>query len=239
MRRLLESAILPSGFATSLLLAGLAAVVVRRTRKLCLPLLAGALAALLIFSNGVIPTLPLSPVESIHSSTKDPRQYPDARIIVVLTAYAVDNKNLALSARMNGSYALRILDVANLHSRCADCRGIFSGSATAANTMRQKFLLLGVSKAPLLIDGASNATPTSAERVKTLVGDGPFFQVTSAGHTRRAVGVFRRDGLVPIPAPTDYLLPGSTRNTTWTLRASHLKASPRPSTSTSGWHDIG
>jgi len=51
------------------------------------------------------------------------------------------------------------------------------------------------------------------------------FLVTSAGHMRRAVGVFSKKGVVPIPAPTDYMLPRKARHASWTTNAVHLQAS--------------
>jgi uncharacterized SAM-binding protein YcdF (DUF218 family) len=49
--------------------------------------------------------------------------------------------------------------------------------------------------------------------------------VTSAGHMRRAIGVFRKNGMNPIPAPTDYQLPGNARYASWTTSPIHLAAS--------------
>ena len=52
-----------------------------------------------------------------------------------------------------------------------------------------------------------------------------MFLVTFAGHMRRAVGVFRKKGVVTIPAPTDYMLPRSAWHASWTTSAVHLQAS--------------
>ena len=41
----------------------------------------------------------------------------------------------------------------------------------------------------------------------------------------RAVGVFRKHGMEPIPAPTDYQLPQDPRHARWTTSAVHLQAS--------------
>ena len=225
MIKLLQSALLPSGLATLLVLAALAIVTCKRTRRFAGLLMSAATAVLLIFSNGLIPKLLLIPLESAYPALKDPHQYPDARSIIVLTAYAVDDENLPLSARMNASSASRILEAANLRSSRPDCRVIVSGSATAARTMGRQLQLLGVPDALLSLDIMSNNTAASAEHMKFLIGNQPVFLVTSAGHMRRAIGVFRKNGMTPIPVPTDYQLLGNAWDATWKISAMHLQAS--------------
>jgi len=221
----LQWALLPSGFATLLFLAGLGVFAVRRTRRFACPLLAAAGAVLLIFSNGLTATLLLSPLEYAYPALRDPQQHKDVRTIVLLTAYVADDENLPLSSRPNASAAFRILEAANLRSLRPDCRVIVSGSAAAAKVMAHQLLLLGVPEDLLFIDGTSNNTASSAEHLKSRIGDSPLFLVTSSGHMRRAMGVFRKHGMLPIPAPTDYQLPRNARNASWTTSPIHLQAS--------------
>ncbi len=42
--------------------------------------------------------------------------------------------------------------------------------------------------------------------VKEIVGKDKFILVTSASHMPRAIGLFRKYGMDPIPAPTDYMV---------------------------------
>ena len=126
---------------------------------------------------------------------------------------------------MNTSSALRVLEAANIRTRRPDCRVIVSGSATAARTMAHQLHLLGVPDSLLSVDLMSNSTAASAKHVQPLIGDQPLFLVTSAGHMKRAVGVFRKLGMDPIPAPTDYLLPGSSWVTAWMISSADLRAS--------------
>jgi len=84
---------------------------------------------------------------------------------------------------------------------------------------------LGVPDQALLIDSESGSTAASAARVRELLGDAPVFLVSSAGHMRRAMWTFQQQGLRPIAAPTDHMLPRSPRNASWTTSALHLQAS--------------
>ncbi len=141
--------LVPSGFATLLFLAGLATVLFRRTRRIAQLLLAASAAVFLIFSNGLIATLLLSPTGvRIPCPVCGPARYPDAKAIVVLTAYAADDPLLPLSGKMNGSAAFRVLEAANLRSARPDCRVIVSGSKDRRHeSWDEQLRVLGVPEA--------------------------------------------------------------------------------------------
>ncbi len=221
----LQEIFLPSGFATLLFLAGLATAVIGRTRRLGCRLLAAAAAVLVIFSNGLVATLLMIPLEYAYPALLDPRQHPDTKDIVVLTAYAAGDASMPESAHMNASSAFRILEAANLSSLRPDCRVVVTGSAEAARIMGHQLRSLGLPVERLSIDDTSNSTAASAATLKSMLGGRPVFLVTSAGHMRRAIGVFRKNGLSPIPAPTDYQLPGNALYASWTTSPVHLEAS--------------
>jgi uncharacterized SAM-binding protein YcdF (DUF218 family) len=118
-----------------------------------------------------------------------------------------------------------VLEAANLWAARPDCVVVVSGAATAADIMARQLRSLGIPDRSLLVDGDSDSTAESAVYLSRLAGDRSLFLVTSAGHMRRAVGVFRKRGMDPIPAPTDYQLPRLARHASWTTSATHLQAS--------------
>jgi len=103
----LQASLLPSGLATLLFLVGVVAVALPRARRMACVALAASAAVMLIFSNGLVATLLMSPLEYAFPALQDPRQHPDATVIVVLTAYVADDRNLPLSSKPNGSSAMR------------------------------------------------------------------------------------------------------------------------------------
>lgn len=215
----------PSGFATLLTLAGLTAWIFLQTRRFARRLLAAGAVVFLVFSNGLVATLLMSPLEYAHPALTDPAAYPDAKTIVVLTAYAAEDPLLPLSGKMNGSAAFRVLEATNLWSVRPDCRIIVSGSHAAARIMGRQLQTIGLPADRLTIDVTSSTTAASASHLAPLVGNEPVFLVTSAGHMSRAVGVFRKHGMRAIPAPTDYWLPKHARSASWTTSAEHMRAS--------------
>jgi uncharacterized SAM-binding protein YcdF (DUF218 family) len=221
----LLDAVVPSGFATALFLAGLVAALAHRTRSLACPLVTGAAIVLIVFSNGLVASLLSSPLEYSYPALRDQQHHPDAKFIAVLTAYAADDPDMSLSGRLNASAAFRVLEAANLWAARPDCVVVVSGAATAADIMARQLRSLGIPDRSLLVDGDSDSTAESAVYLSRLAGDRSLFLVTSAGHMRRAVGVFRKRGMDPIPAPTDYQLPRLARHASWTTSATHLQAS--------------
>lgn len=221
----LQEIVLPTGFTALLCLAGLAMILLPRLRERAwVPLTAGAVL-LLLFGNGAFATLLMSPLEYAYPAMHEPARHPDARAIVVLTAYAAEDPAMPQSSLLNSSSAFRVIEAWNLYVSRPDCRVIVSGLKPAAALMGEQLRLLGVPAERLTIDEDSPDTADSAAHVTELLGGEPFFLVTSAGHMPRAAGVFRRQGALPIPAPTDYWLPRDPRTASWTQSSLHLQAS--------------
>jgi len=62
----------------------------------------------------------------------------------------------------------------------------------------------GVLPENIILEDESNNTRENAKNVKDIIGSDSFFLVTSASHMPRAMETFRKTGLNPIPAPTDF-----------------------------------
>ena len=215
----------PSGFATLMFMAGAVALLVRRMRPWAFGLFAASAAVVVVFSSGLVAALLLGPLESSFPPLRDPRDFPQVQLISVLTAYAVDDPEVPLSAQMNAPSALRVLEAANLWAARPDCTVVVTGSSPAAHVMARQLRSLGVPDDRLEVDGDSDSTSESADYLKTVARGRPMFLVTSAGHMRRAVGTFRRRGMTPVPAPTDYRLTKSRVDVLWTTSPSNLQSS--------------
>lgn len=221
----LNDLIEPSGLGALLFLAGATSTLVRRSRPWAFPLFAASAAVFSVFSSGLAVALLMGPLEDPYPALRDPHQHPQARVIAVLTGFAIDDPEMPLSARMNASSSFRVLEAANLWSLRPDCTVVVTGSSPAAQLMAQQLLLLGIPGNLVKIDGDADNTAGSARYLKQIAGGRPVFLVTSAGHMRRALGTFRKAGMLPIPAPTDYRLPRSTPIDHWGTSPSHLQAS--------------
>jgi uncharacterized SAM-binding protein YcdF (DUF218 family) len=95
---------------------------------------------------------------------------------------------------------------------------ISSGSFTAE--MVKRAWALGVPDTAIIVESEGRDTQEQAARLKPIVGNEPFILSTWALHMPRTLLIFEKQGLKPVPAPSDFL--------------SHVRPSPRwfwPSTS--------
>jgi len=73
-----------------------------------------------------------------------------------------------------------------------------------AEVMGRAMRALGVEEKNIVLETKSRDTEESAQFVQPIVGRDRFILVTSASHMKRAEALFRKLGMDPIAAPTDY-----------------------------------
>ncbi len=72
--------------------------------------------------------------------------------------------------------------------------------------MQEKLALaLGISKEHIILHPKPRDTQEEAVAAKKLLNDKPFILVTSAYHMKRSIQWFEKEGLHPVPAPTNHL----------------------------------
>lgn len=76
---------------------------------------------------------------------------------------------------------------------------------THAVMQKRLALALGVKKDKIILSPEPRDTEEEAIAAKKLLGDKPFILVTSASHMTRALNFFKKQGLHPVPAPTNHL----------------------------------
>jgi uncharacterized SAM-binding protein YcdF (DUF218 family) len=223
MIAILKALVLPSSVCFLLTAVGLLLCLRARTRQAALLTLASAGVLLMVFASGKTATLLMSPLE--YAYPRVPDQTAPVRAIVVLTAYAVDDPDMPLSSRLNNSGLYRVVEAAHLWRRCQDCTMIVTGLAPTTRVMAELLVSLGVPQSQVRLDNDAANTSASATNMGRLLGDTPFFLVTSAGHMPRSMAVFTRAGMQPLPAPTDHQLPKSVSQAKWRLSTRHLQCS--------------
>ena len=84
-------------------------------------------------------------------------------------------------------------------------RSGFEGITPVAEVMADTAQEWGVDRENIFIEKKARDTKDHPIYVKGIVGKAKFILVTSASHLPRAMALFRKQGMEPIPAPTDYL----------------------------------
>jgi len=221
MIAILMSFIMPSSLALILMLIASVFLFTRwRQFSAYLFICAGLLLA--IFSTGPVASLLLSSLEYEYPLLETAEQHPRVKNIVVLTGYGANDPLMPLSSRLNSSSAYRLLEAHNLYKQCSECVIVISGTETVTQIMKQQLQLMGVAEERMITDTDAVHTYISAEHLKPLLGKEPFFLVTSAGHMHRAMGLFAKQGMQPVPAPTDYQLPKNFMHASMHLTPMHL-----------------
>lgn len=214
--------LVPSGVAYVLAALGLLALLWRRSRRLSAWLFATSALTVLVFSVGFVATAVISPLEYAFPTVHSAAGHPNVRTIVVLTGYAANDLEMPLTGRLHWSSAQRVTMTLQLRKTCPACRVIVSGGESTARIMREVLVELGVPPADVTVEGQSLNTAHSAANLGAMLQGVPFFLVTSAGHMTRSVGVMRKAGLDPIPAPTDHTGPRDWRAAPWRPTAESL-----------------
>jgi uncharacterized SAM-binding protein YcdF (DUF218 family) len=62
----------------------------------------------------------------------------------------------------------------------------------------------GISQHYIVLVSGTRDTKDQARQVKSIIGNDLHFLVTSADHMPRALAMFKKLGMSPIPAPTDF-----------------------------------
>jgi uncharacterized SAM-binding protein YcdF (DUF218 family) len=219
MSAIIGAMLTPSGLAYSLFVLGLLTCFKVQWRRLSWGLLAASGAITVVCSSGTVATALISPLEYEYPAVHNARHFPDVKDIVVLTGYAADDPDMPVTGRLHYASAFRVMMALQLQQQCPDCDVIVSGDPVTARVMGEALLSLGLPEDSLELETASRNTAASAVNLQPLLRE-PFFLITSAGHQHRSVAVLKKQGLQPIPVPTDYQGP-----TDW--RKAELRPSPQ------------
>ena len=130
--------------------------------------------------------------------------------IVVLGGGAWADPDLPPQWRMTQATLARTVEGVRLHRQMPGGKLVLSGgpvlgSGSDAETMSALALQLGVARDSIVTDGVSQDTESQARVMRELLKGERCVLVTSAVHMRRALALFRKQGVDALPAPTDYL----------------------------------
>lgn len=123
------------------------------------------------------------------------------RFVVVLAGGQISDPTLPVTTRLTGESMQRLVEGIRIHAWHPGSQLVFSGGP-AAEEMAEVARGLRVADTVIHTEVRSRDTREQAEILGPVLGRAPFILVTSAVHMPRAMGMFRRRRLIPIPAPT-------------------------------------
>ena len=162
------------------------------------------------YSFGSSANLLLKPLEKAFPP------YPDGhatvvKFIVVLGGAHTSDPDLPITSQLSAGCIVRLVEGIRIQRRNIGSYLILSGGnlftpISVAEIMARTARELGVKPESMIIEAQSKDTEAQAEQIKKIVKNEPFVMVTSAAHMPRAVALFKKSGLNPIPAPTHHLV---------------------------------
>lgn len=193
--KILQEFLLPSTFIFVLILIGF--YFWRFKKKSGTIIIIVSILLYYILSITPIADLILSPLESQHQLIKSSELDKADKIVLLL------GKGEANTLR-----ASEVIRISNIKSQ--KVRIIISGTSalkTESNISKdiKRYLIgQGIPSENTILDNQSRNTFESAKNIKEMMGQEPFFLVTSAYHMPRSIEAFQKMGTNPIPAPTDF-----------------------------------
>lgn len=167
-----------------------------------------------VLSYGMVSHILLMPLEQEHPPITEVEKFRDVKWIVVLGGGIAVDPELPLSTYLSEASLMRLSEGVYLHNRLPGTRLVFTGITPQAEVMAAMAQEWGVNVGDMVLETKARDTKDHPAYVKKIVGEDRFILVTSAAHMSRALSLFRKQGLAPVPAPTDYRLRRQKRGVT-------------------------
>lgn len=199
LKKVISGAIMPLSISLIIIFIGLLFLDKRNLKKAKVFITTGFIS-IIIISYQPFSHLILSPLEKNYPKVNDIPK--DVKHILLLGG---DVKN-------RGWEALR------LYNHIDNAKIITSGykahkDIPEAISTAKLLQSVGIPKDDIIIHPQPKDTKEEAIKIKELLGQKPFFLVTSAYHMTRAMGIFQKEGLNPIASPTNYITQYTNINT--------------------------
>jgi uncharacterized SAM-binding protein YcdF (DUF218 family) len=210
MKKVISRFLFPVPLSMELLLVGLFLLWFTRRQRAGKALVTCGAVVLLGFSNIYSSNALLRPLEHRYPPLVVVHSGPGApaiTFIAVLGGLANDDPHVPISSHIASHLMVRLIEGVRLHDEIPGSKLILSGGPDSAEGMAKMAEALGVSMTDIQQLAAPRDTEEESQQIAPIVGPQPFILVTSASHMPRAMGLFRKRGMQPIAAPTDYLAP--------------------------------
>ncbi len=134
-----------------------------------------------------------------------------AQWIVVLGGGHTSDPALPVTCQISPESLQRLTEAIRIYRSRPGAKLILSGGgafdpASEAEIFYQTARAIGIPSRDLVLSARARDTEEEARCIREMVGNDPLILVTSASHMPRAVALFRRQGMNPIPAPAAHLV---------------------------------
>ncbi len=212
-KKMVGPLLFPLPLASILLLLGLALLWFTQKQKAGKVLVSAGTFWLVSLSFGIFAPWTLVPLERQYQPllTTSSISTPETPIkwIVVLGGGGSYSAQIPSASQLSPASLARVIEGIRLQRAIPGSKLILSegnvfDSVPVADIMGSVAQDLGIASDAVVLERQSQDTEGQAQLVRPMVGNDRFILVTSAAHMPRSIAMFRKAGLNPIPAPTDY-----------------------------------
>ena len=175
---------------------------------------AAGLIILMLASFGITSGYLLLRLENTYPVFKpDKGNTRGVKWIVILGGGKNSCPNVAVSGLLNQEAMQRLAEGIYLSREIPGARIILSGGLpvngiSASRAYAITAVKLGIDKSRIVIEERPRDTYEEAKKIRETLKKDRFILVTSAYHMKRAVALFKKQGMHPIPAPAGHLIRG-------------------------------
>lgn len=218
LKRILSALLMPGTVTAGIAVLGAILLWFGKRQRAGKVLVTVGVGLLALLSTEVVGDLVLGPLERRYPplltgpGQPDVASLADVEWVVVLGAGHTWEWRYSVTDQAGAVALARLAEGIRLHRLLPRAKLVVSGgtgppSMVHAEVVARSAQVLGVSGDRLVREPEALTTEEEARNIRPIVGGGKLVLVTSAAHMRRAMALFEKQGMRPIPAPTDHLSP--------------------------------
>lgn len=211
LKKLISQLLNPLPLALILAAAGLALARNRKRSRIGIWLLSLSGLLVLTASFGFSGRPWLGKLEYYYRPRIEEAELAGIKWVVVLGGGLWDDPRLPPTAQLTPASVCRLVEGIRLWRKIPRSRLLLSGGAvfnslTEAEAMAVLARELGVPDSLLVLENKSRDTDDQVRNIAEIIEHDHFLLVTSAAHLPRSMALCRRQGLYPVPAPSDFMI---------------------------------
>ncbi|MFH2138216.1 MAG: envelope biogenesis factor ElyC [Candidatus Omnitrophota bacterium] len=214
-KKIIASFLFPVPLTILFLISGIFLLWFSKKQKTGKVLITLGVILLILSSFSATASAILRPIEYKYPAF-DSSHLTKADFVVVLGGGHTSNSELPLLSQIGSASLVRLIEGIRIQREIKGSKLLLSAGkvfdpVSTAEIMRKTAKSLGVREEDIIIEDKSKDTKDQARIIKSMVKDKKFVLVTSASHMPRAMALFKKLGMEPIPASTGHLVVKSSR----------------------------
>lgn len=194
--KICQQFLLPSVFILILILLGFIFLFLLKKKKISKIFIFIGIILYYLFSITPLSDLIISPLENKYPKLEQNELQQADKAVLLLGGQESDV--------LRASEALRIYNLKPEKPIIYVAGRNFLSKQNQALKLKNYLIELGIDEENVLLEDKSKTTFESSQNIGKILGQEPFFLITSAYHLPRSVWIFKKNNTNPIPAPADF-----------------------------------